>query len=179
VFCENTFRRSFHHASPLIVSLLSLLFIAGATTKASSQDTQGNTETLTMSQAVTLALHQNLDLQVANIGTAVQQQNRLIARSALMPHAEFDANEAITRYNTKAQLGVQPSIIPHDVGPYQAIHMGPSFTTPVFDLTLIRRYQESGHRLLATSADEQTVREETVLLTVSEYMSHLRAEASV
>jgi outer membrane protein len=179
MFCENTFRRSFHHASPLIVSLLSLLFIAGATTKASSQDTQGNTETLTMSQAVTLALHQNLDLQVANIGTAVQQQNRLIARSALMPHAEFDANEAITRYNTKAQLGVQPSIIPHDVGPYQAIHMGPSFTTPVFDLTLIRRYQESGHRLLATSADEQTVREETVLLTVSEYMSHLRAEASV
>jgi outer membrane protein len=179
MFIENAFHHRFRPASPLIVSVLSLLFIAGTIKDAIGQETHGKSENLTMSQAVTLALHQNLDLQVANIETAAQQQNRLIARSALMPHAEFDANDAITRYNTKAQLGVQPSIIPHDVGPYQAIHMGPSFSTPVFDLTLIRRYQESGHRLLSTSANEQTVREETVLLTVSEYMSHLRAEASI
>jgi outer membrane protein len=33
--------------------------------------------------------------------------------------------------------------------------------------------------VLASRADEQTVREETVLLTVSEYMAHLRAVASI
>jgi outer membrane protein len=46
-------------------------------------------------------------------------------------------------------------------------------------LTLIRQYQASGHRLLASRADEQTVREGTVLLAVSEYMAHLRALASI
>ena len=179
MFIESKLYHRFRPTSPVIVSVLSLLFFVGANEDAFSQETPGKSENLTMSGAVTLALHQNLDLQIANIETATQQQNRLIVRSALMPHAEIDANDAITRYNTKAQLGVQPSIIPHDVGPYQAIHVGPSFSTPIFDLTLIRRYQESGHRLLATRADEQTVREETVLLTVSEYMSHLRAEASI
>lgn len=54
-----------------------------------------------------------------------------------------------------------------------------TFEGPVFDLSLIRRYQASNHVLAATRADEQTVREETVLLTVSAYMTHLRALADV
>jgi outer membrane protein TolC len=136
-------------------------------------------EKLTLAGAVDLALKQNLDIQIANIETAIKQQDRVIARSELLPHAGFDANDAITRYNTKAQLGVQPSVIPQEVGPYQAIHVGPTFSTPIFDLTLIRQYQASGHRMLASRADEQTVREETVLLAVSEYMAHLRALASI
>ena len=103
----------------------------------------------------------------------------MIARSELLPHAGFDAKEAVTRYNTRAQLGIQPSVIPHDVGPYQSIHVGPTFSAPIFDLSLIRQYQASGHRWLARRADEQTVREETVLLAVSEYMAHLRALASI
>jgi outer membrane protein len=118
-------------------------------------------------------------IQIANIETATRQQDRAIARAALLPQAGLEADDAIVRYNTKAQLGVQPAIIPHDVGPYQAIHVGPAFSTPLFDLTLIRRYQASGHRLLAGQADEQTVREETVLLAVSEYMAHLRALAGI
>src|SRR5580698_3958468 len=124
-------------------------------------------------------MKQNLNIQIANIESATQQQDRVIARSELLPHANFDASDAITRYNTKAQLGVQPSIIPHSIGPYQAVHVGPTFSAPVFDLTLIHQYEASGHHLLATRADEQTVREETVLLTVSQYMAHLRAVASI
>ena len=100
-------------------------------------------------------------------------------RSALLPQAGFDADDAATRYNTKAVLGVQPAILPHDVGPFQAVHIGPTFSAPLFDLTLIRRYQASGHHLLASRADVQTVREETVLLAVSGYMANLRARASV
>jgi outer membrane protein len=142
-------------------------------------DAPSSSEKLTLARAVDLALRQNLDIQVANIETAIRQQDRVIARSELLPHAGFDASDAVTRYHTKAQLGVQPSIIPHDIGPYQSIHVGPTFSTPIFDLTLIREYQASGHRLLASRADEQTVREETVLLAVSEYLAHLRALASV
>jgi outer membrane protein len=162
------------------ISLSFLLLIAlYAIPIAVAQNATERSQTLTLTDAVDLALKQNLDIQIANIETAKQQQEHLVARSELLPHAGFDANEAVTRYNTKAQLGVQPSIIPHDIGAYQAIHVGPTFNTPIFDLTLIRQYQESGHRLMASRADAQTVREESVLLTVSQYMAHLRALASI
>ena len=146
---------------------------------ANAAETQAPKQTLTLAGAVDLALKQNLDVQIANIETASKQQDRAIARSQLLPQASFDGNDAVTRYNTKAQLGIQPSIIPHEIGAFQAIHAGPTFSTPIFDLTLLRQYQASGHRLLASRADEQTVREETVLLAVSEYMAHLRALASI
>ena len=158
-----------------------LLFLVSAVQGegAVAQNAPSGSQKLTLTGAVELALKQNLDIQIANIETASKQQDRVIARSELLPQADFDASDAVTRYNAKAQLGVQPSIIPHNVGPYQSIHVGPAFSTPIFDLTLIRQYQASGHRLLASRADEQAVREETVLLAVSEYMAHLRALASV
>jgi outer membrane protein TolC len=162
----------------IVVTLLLSVLCAPALV-ARAQDVAAAPQSLTLPGAVDLALKQNLDIQIANIQTASKQQDRAMARSELLPQASFDSNEAVTRYNTKAQLSVQPSIIPHEIGPYQSIHIGPAFSTPVFDLTLVRQYQASGHRLRASRADEQTVREETVLLTVSEYMAHLRALASI
>jgi outer membrane protein TolC len=136
---------------------------------------------LTLAETVDLALKQNLDIQIANIETASKQQDRLIARSALLPQASFEAEDGINRHNLRALLGIQIPIpgVPHTIGPYQAVYIGPTFSSPIFDLTLIREFQASGHRVLASRADEETVREETVLLTVSEYMAHLRARASI
>ena len=144
-----------------------------------AQTAPSSIQKLTLSGAVDLAIKQNLDIQIANIDAARKQQELVSARSALLPQAGFDANDAVTRYNTKAVLGVQPAILPHDVGPFQAIHIGPTVSASLFDLTLIRRYEASGHHLLASRADVQTVREETVLLAVSGYMANLRARASV
>jgi outer membrane protein TolC len=140
-----------------------------------------SSEKVTLAGAIDLALRQNLDIQIANIETTTRQQDRVIARSELLPHASFEVDDSVNRHNLRALLGVQIPIpvVPHNIGPYQAIHVGPTFSAPVFDLTLIRDYQASGHRLMASRADEQTVREETVLLAVSEYMAHLRALASV
>lgn len=168
-------RSTFFQIETGLLLLILCVFAQGAR----GQSAPAASQRLTLPDAVNLALKQNLDLQIANVETATRQQDRIIARSELLPRAGFDANDTITRYNTKAELGVQPSIIPHEVGPFQAIRVGPTFSTPIFDLSLIRQYQESGHRLLASRADEQTVREETVLLTVSEYMAHLRALASI
>lgn len=165
--------------SLIIAAGLLCFFLSIRGEEALSQNASAAQLKLTQTEAIDIALKQNLDIQVANLETASAQQDRAIARSELLPHAILDANDAVARYNTKAELGVQPSIIPHEVGPFQAIRVGPAFSTPIFDLTLIRRYQESGHRLLATRAAEQTVREETVLLVVSEYMAHLRSLASI
>ena len=174
---ERGIRRGFSSAK--VAAALLFLIVGSEAEVIKTQGPASEVQKLTLVDAVDLALKQNLDIQIANIEVAGKQQDRVIARSELLPQAGFDANDAITRYNTKAQLGVQPSIIPHEIGPYQAIHVGPTFSTPIFDLTLMRQYQASGHRLLASRADEQTVRNETVLLTVSEYMAHLRALASI
>lgn len=177
---DNRGRTEHDVVTAVIWAALLLLILLGAKIEAAvAQNASSSVQKLTLTGAVDLALKQNLDIQIANIDAAKKQQERVIARSALLPKASFYADDAITRYNTKAVLGVQPAIIPHDVGPFQAVHIGPTFSAPIFDLTLIRQYQASGHYLLASGADEQTVREETVLLAVSEYMAHLRALASI
>jgi outer membrane protein len=171
--------------SPTKIAAALLLLILGTRAEvmkaqdASSEDKKD--QKLTLNVAVDLALKQNLDIQIANIETATRQQDHVIARSELLPHASFETDESDNRYNLRAQIGIQIPLpqVPHSIGPYQAVHVGPTFSAPIFDLTLIRQYQASGHRLLASRADEQTVREETVLLTVSEYMAHLRALASI
>lgn len=159
--------------------LFVLAFIIPGANSALGQGVSAPPLSLTVTRAVELALRQGLDLQIANLAVAGREQDKSIARSALLPQAQFETDDAIARYNLKAQIGVQIPEFPKSIGPFNAVHTGPEFSTPVFDLTLIRQYQEAGHRLAASRDDAQVVREETVLLTVSEYMAHLRAEASV
>jgi outer membrane protein len=176
---ESSGRQWFPPAKITAALLLLILGIKAEVIRA--QDASSGDQKLTLNSAVDLALKQNLDIQIANIETATRQQDRVIARSELLPHASFEADDSVNRHNLRALLGIQIPIpnVPHSIGPYEAVNVGPTFSAPVFDLTLIRRYQASGHRLLASRADEQTVREETVLLTVSQYMAHLRALASI
>ena len=171
--------RTLGDQSLLIAAGLLLLSFGAQPEVAMAQNARAPSEQLTLTGAVDLALKQNLDLQTANIETATREQDRVIARSELLPQASFEADASVNRHSLRAALGTQIARVPHSIGPYEAVHVGPTFSIPIFDLTLIRQYQESGHRLLATRANEKTVREETVLLAVSEYMAHLRALASV
>ena len=134
---------------------------------------------LTLKDSIALALKQNIDVQVANINLATSQQDRKIVRSALLPQASLRATDEVERYNVQAVIGVPIAGLPKNIGPFQSIVIGPRFSTPVFDLSLLRKYQASGHRLEATKEDEKSTREETVLLTTAQYLSLLRAEASV
>lgn len=191
---KNQVRQSLLTGSPWVVLLLVIFGVQFKTVRAQGSQlgsaqieaamlppTPSSSKKLKLATAVDLALKQNLDIQIANIETATRQQERMIARSELLPHANFEADDSVNRHNLRALLGIEIPIpsVPHTIGPYEAVHIGPTFSATIFDLTLIREYQASGHRLLASRADEQTTREETVLLTVSEYMAHLRALASV
>jgi outer membrane protein TolC len=50
---------------------------------------------------------------------------------------------------------------------------------PLFDLTLWRRWQSSHQGMSASEAQENTVREQIVLLVVSQYLAGMRADAAV
>ena len=134
---------------------------------------------LTLDQAVALALKQNTTAQVAVIQAAEAVQDKNVARAALLPQANLDASDSVRRTNLEANLGVRIPGFPQHVGPIQVFQAGPSFSAPVFDLTLWRRYQAQRSLVSAAKANSLSTREQVILLVVSQYIGTLRAVATV
>ena len=134
---------------------------------------------LTLRDAVALALKQNPQVILANLGIAVSEQERLVARSALLPQVGGGLSEVDNRVNLQASLGLSFAGLPQHVGPFQVFQAGGHFAAPVFDLTLWRRYRSAQIGVEAGRAQEVTVREESVMLVVSQYLGSQRAAADV
>jgi outer membrane protein len=134
---------------------------------------------LTLRDAVSLALKQNPQVILANLEVARSEQERLIARSGLLPQAAGSANLASHRINVEAALGIRFPGMSQHAGPFSTAQGGVSFQAPVFDLSLWRRYRESQLGIDASQAQEVSAREESVLLVVSQYLGAQRAAAEV
>jgi outer membrane protein len=134
---------------------------------------------LTLDQAVTLALRQNPTAQIAILTAAESVQDRNIARAALLPQVDLNVTDSVERINLQAFLGHKIPGFPEHAGPFQVFSAGPGFSTPVFDLTLFRRYQEARETANASKADSLSTREQVILLVVSQYIGTLRAVANV
>ena len=134
---------------------------------------------LTLRDAVQMALKQNPQVILANLNVALSEQDRNIARSALLPQVTARASEVVNRVNLEASIGLRfPGFAQH-VGPFRYEQVGPAFQAPVFDLTLWRRYRAANFEIAGSRAEETNVREESVLLVVSQYLGSQRAAADV
>jgi outer membrane protein len=134
---------------------------------------------LTLDQAVALALKQNTTAQVAVIQAAEVVQDKNVARAALLPQANLQGSDAVRRVNIESQFGRQLPGFPEHIGPIQVFQAGPSFSAPVFDLTLWRRYQAERSLANSAKANSLSTREQVILLVVSQYIGTLRAVATV
>jgi outer membrane protein len=134
---------------------------------------------LSLTDAVGRALAQNPEVQITNLQLAASQQDRNIARSALLPQASLNAGDTIRRINVETLIGRQIPAFGQVSGSFQAITAGAAFSTPVFDLHLWKQYRAAKDRVGSSRAEAQTRREETSLLVVSQYLGVLRAMASV
>jgi outer membrane protein len=138
---------------------------------------------LTLEQAVALALKQNPTQQIAVLNAAESVQDKNISRAELLPQASFQVADSVNRVNLQAQFGGKPFIpsapLPGHIGPYQIFSAGPSFGSPIFDLSLWKRYQASRANVNAAKADSLSTREQVILLVVSQYIGSLRAVANV
>jgi outer membrane protein TolC len=134
---------------------------------------------LTLRDAVQLALKQNPRVILANLGVAQSEQDRNIARSALLPQIVGHANETVNRLNLESAIGFSFPGFPQHVGPYRYEQFGANFNAPVLDLTLWRRYRARQSGIDSSRAQETTVREESVQLVVSQYLGSQRAAADV
>jgi len=134
---------------------------------------------LTLHDAVTIALKQNPQVQVANLNVAVSQENQTIARSALLPQANLAVSEAVQRVNLEAFLGMHVAGFPGHSGPFWLFEGGSNGSVPLLDLAAWHRWRESKENTTGSRAQELTVREQNVQLVVSQYLGSLRATADV
>jgi len=136
---------------------------------------------LTLDQAVGLALKQNPTAQVAILQASQSEQDKNIARADLLPQGNAKISEEAQKVNLLAQFGGKTPFpgFPKTLGPYQVFSAGPSFGTPVFDLTLWRRYQAARDTVSASKANSLSTREQVILLVVSQYIGTLRGMANV
>ena len=164
--------------SPLMQALAALLAIGIAQATATAA-VEPSPIRLTLKEALQLSLRQNPDVQIANLNIAGSVQNQAIARSSLLPQIGLSASDTLRRGNTEAQLGQRIPFLPGHVGPFSVIQAGPVFSAPVFDLTAWRRWQASKENVKGSESQQFTVREQNVLLVVSQYLGSMRAAADV
>jgi outer membrane protein len=134
---------------------------------------------LTLQESVRMALRQNPQVQIAGIGLAESEQDKAIARSALLPQIRAEVSETYRRSNFEAFTGRPISGFPKQVGPFSVFQGGGSFSAPIFDLTLWRRWQAAGDAAGGMGAEARSVEEQTVLLVVSQYLGCLRENADI
>jgi outer membrane protein len=136
---------------------------------------------LTLDEAVRLALKQNPTAQIAILQAAQSEQDKNIARADLLPQVNARISDEAQKVNLRAQFGGKTPFpgFPQTLGPYQLFSAGPVFGGPVFDLTLWKRYQAARETMSASRANSLSVREQVILLVVSQYIGTLRAIANV
>jgi len=134
---------------------------------------------LTLHEAVTLALRQNPEVQIGILNLAESVQDANIARADLLPQADLDVSDAAMRGNVEAAFGQRFPGLPEHYGPFQIFAAGPQFSTPIFDLSLWRKWQAAKSSEQASDADRVSIREQVTLLVVSQYLLCLRAAADV
>ena len=134
---------------------------------------------LTLQEAIRLALRQNPQIQIAEINLARSEQDRNIARSALLPEISAEVSETRRRSNFEAFTGRTIPGFPKEVGPLNVFQGGGAFSVPVFDLTLWRKWQAAGDMVGGMGAEAGSVREQITLLVVSQYIGCLRENANV
>ena len=142
---------------------------------------------LTLEQAVSLAIKQNPTEQIGIITAAESVQDKNISRAALLPQSDMRVADSANRANLQAEFGGKPLVqvpgvplsFPGHIGPYQVFSAGPTFGTPVFDLSLWKQYQAARSNVEAARANSLTTREQVILLVVSQYIGALRDVADV
>jgi outer membrane protein len=110
---------------------------------------------------------------------AVTQENQIVARSALLPQANLAVSEAIQRENLEALIGAKIASFPQHSGPFWLFQGGANGSVPLFDLAAWHRWRQSQENTTDERAQDLTVREQDVLLVVSQYLGSLRASADV
>ena len=122
------------------------------------------------------ALKENPQVQIATLSFAESQQNKSIARSALLPQAGVEVLDRAERFNLYSQFGSRFPGHPRARGPIPVFSGGAPDDDAVARPHAVAALQAAHQGMSASQAQETTVREQVVLLVVSQYLAGMRAE---
>jgi outer membrane protein len=159
----------------IVIGLIAFAFQNTGTTEAQ----QKPTVQLTLHDAVALALKQNPQVQIGVLQAAEAKQDQNIARADLLPQAQLNVSDAVVRANLETAFGSRLPGISEHIGPFQIFNAGPSASAPILDFAAWSRLHAAKENTAAAHAGEQSIREDMVLQTVSQYLGALRAAAQV
>jgi len=134
---------------------------------------------LTLRDAVQTALKKNPQIEIAALNLAQSREEQTIARAGLLPQANLQTLERVTRENVQALFGEPFPGIPKHIGPFENFQVGPQFSAPILDLTAWRRWRASKESVKAFGAQIDAAREQYALLVVSQYLGSMRSAADV
>ena len=149
-----------------LVGVLALMIVAQSFT-VRAQTPAAAPLRLTLKEAVALALRQNPEVAIANLNLAEGGEASKIARSALLPQVSFQASQQVTRENVSALFGSKVPNFPGHTGPFWTTQAGGSFSAPVLDLALWRRWRAARESVRTSDAQRITARELNAQLVVS------------
>jgi len=137
--------------------------------------------TLTLQQAVDLALKNNLQAQLAREGVAEAQSHKGLAASALLPNLSGAAYQATLTSNLAA-MGLGPGKFPGldpFVGPFNRFDARVQLWQSVFNLASIRRYQASVRGIALAREQERSAAQQVTMATVLSYLAVMEAQQTV
>lgn len=164
-------------------ALLVLLGAAGLLPPtALAQQSQAKQQiTLTLQQAVDLALTNNLQTQLAREGITQARGEKGLGLSALLPNLSGAAYQANLTSNLAA-MGLTSATFPGldpFVGPFSRFDARVQLVQSVFNLASIRRYQASVHGLALAREEQRSAEQRVVIATVLSYLAVIEAQQSV
>jgi outer membrane protein len=166
-------------SSDKIIKAIVIGLIAFALQNPTARAQQKPAIQLTLHDAVALALKQNPQVQIGVLQAAEAKQDQNIARADLLPQAQLNVSDSVERANLETAFGSRFPGFPEHLGPFQIFNAGPSGSVPILDFAAWSRLHAAKENTSAAQAGEQSIREDMVLQTVSQYLGALRAAAQV
>jgi outer membrane protein len=131
---------------------------------------------LTMHEAVKLALKLNPRMLAARIEALESKQSTKVARSVFLPKATLGLEEQMQRLNLATIFGQESA--PYSVGPYSNAQLGTTFDVPVIAVSAWSSYQAEKRRAESSQEQAADVQESIASIVVAQYLSLLRSKAT-
>jgi outer membrane protein TolC len=135
-----------------------------------------NTVSLTMHEAVKLALKQNPRVVAARLEALESRQTTKVARSTFLPKASLGLEEQIHRLNLATLIGKES--YPYSVGPYSNAQLDVNFDVPIIAVSAWRSYQAEKQREKSSQEQAVDAQESIASIVVAQYLSLLRSKAT-
>jgi outer membrane protein len=130
---------------------------------------------LTLSDAVKLALKQNPQRVISAIRAMESERDRQAARAALLPQAGISASQFVSSYNLQTVEQIERAT---PSGRFQALQGTAGFSQSLLDFGMIRRFQIGREGVTGARARENVTREDVTNTVVAQYLLVLRAFAT-